>query len=86
VGFRHLVLKNSRIRFSDLFVLVRDGGTRWPLVVEDSTGWYEMDGGSFPAGTRWLAEVSRLVRDGWQKFPAGTRWLAEVSGWYEMAG
>ena len=46
-------------------------------MVEDSTGWYEMDGGSFPAGTRWLAEVSgwnemasrsfRLVRDGWLK-------------------
>jgi hypothetical protein len=45
---------------------------------EDSTGWYEMAGGSFLAGTRWLAEVFRLIRDGWQKFPAGTRWLAEI--------
>ena len=64
LGFRHLVPKNSRTRFLDHLVPVRDGGTKWPLVVEDSTGW--------------MAEVSRLVRDGWQKFPAGTRWLAEI--------
>jgi len=66
MGFRHLVPKISRTRFLDHLVPVRDGGTRWPLVVEDSTGRYAMAGRSFPAGTRWLAEVS-----GWY----------EIAGW-----
>ena len=37
MGLRHLVPKISRTRFFDHLVPVQDGGTRWPLVVEDST-------------------------------------------------
>ncbi|EFX83567.1 hypothetical protein DAPPUDRAFT_100140 [Daphnia pulex] len=43
---------------------IRDGGTRWHLAVENSTGWYEVAGIifrlKFPAGTRWPAEISIL--------------------------
>ncbi len=62
-GSGHLVPKNSRTHFFNHLVrTVRDGGTRWHLAVENSTGWYEVAGIIF-----------RLVRVGWQKFPAGTR-------------
>jgi polyribonucleotide 5'-hydroxyl-kinase len=67
-GSGHLVPKNSRTHFFNHLVPVRDGGTRWHLAVENSTGWYEVAGIIF-----------RLVRVGWQKFPAGTRWPAEIS-------
>ncbi|EFX61981.1 hypothetical protein DAPPUDRAFT_120687 [Daphnia pulex] len=70
MGSGHLVPKNSRTHFFNHLVPVRDGGTRWHLAVENSTGWYEVAGIIF-----------RLVRGGWHNLPAGTSWLEEVSGW-----
>lgn len=53
-GLRHHVPKISRTNFFNHLVPVRDGGTRWHLSAEHSTGWYEIAGVIF-----------RLVRDGW---------------------
>jgi len=41
-GFQTSRTQNFSYRFLDHLVPVRDGGRRWPLWVEDSSGWYEM--------------------------------------------